>query len=136
MGAEGAIPPKVEVETELAALASRLLGVYGDFSKLLQNLVLHACGGPTPSLRLRLRTWTEAECFHLEILDEGGPIPPTELAGAFEPFTELHQQAVIGIRSPGASLPLCRQLLKAYHGEIDIRNEGEGTAVHLSFPLG
>ena len=136
MGAEGAIPSGVEVETELAALSPRLLGVYGDFSKLLQNLVLHACGGPSPSSRLRLRTWTESGCFHLEILDEGGPIPPTELAEAFEPFTELHQQSVIGIRGPGASLPLCRQLLTAYHGEIGIRNEGEGTAVHVSFPLG
>jgi hypothetical protein len=57
------------------------------------------------------------------------------MEGAFEPFTELHQQAVIGIRSPGPSLPLCKQLLTAYHGDIEIRNEGEGTAVHLSFPL-
>lgn len=135
MGAEGAIPPKVQVKTELSALCPRLLGVYGDFSKLLQNLVLHAFGGPTPSLRLKLRSWSQSDCFHLEILDEGGPIPPTELEGAFEPFSELHQQAVIGIRSPGASLPLCKQLLAAYHGEIEIHNEGEGTAVHLSFPL-
>ncbi len=135
LGAEGVIPTKAEVEAELEAWNPRIYGVYGDFSKLLQNLALHGFGGPTPSTKLKLRSWMEAECFQLEILDEGGPIPPTELEGAFEPFNELHQQAVIGIRSPGPSLPLCKQLLAAYHGQIEIRNEGEGTAVHVSFPL-
>ncbi len=136
LSAEDVIPAKAAVETELTAQNSRIYGVYGDFSKLLQNLALHGFGGPTPSTQLRLRSWTESELFHLEVLDEGGPIPPTEMEGAFEPFSELHQQAVIGIRSPGPSLPLCKQLLASYHGEIEIRNEGEGTAVHLSLPLG
>jgi len=135
LGAEGVIPTKASVETELTARTSRIYGVYGDFSKLLQNLALHGFSGPTPSTSLKLHSWMESDIFHLEVLDEGGPIPPTELAGAFEPFSELHQQAVIGIRSPGPSLPLCKQLLAAYHGEIDIRNEGEGIAVHLQFPL-
>jgi CheY-like chemotaxis protein len=135
LSAEGVVPAKADVETELAALMPRIYGVYGDFSKLLQNLVLHGFSGPTPSVKLRLRSWTESEVFHLEVLDEGEPIPPTELEGAFEPFRELHQQAVIGIRSSGQYLPLCKQLLASYHGEIEIRNEGEGTAVHLWFPL-
>jgi CheY-like chemotaxis protein len=135
LGAEGVIPPQAAVETDLSARLPRIFGVYGDFAKLLQNLALHAFGGPMPSEKILVRSWKEAELFHLELQDEGGPIPPTELEGAFEPFSELHQQAVIGIRSPGPSLPLCKQLLAAYHGEIEIRNEGEGTAVHLCFPL-
>jgi signal transduction histidine kinase len=135
LSAEGVIPVAVTVETELEAELPRIYGVYGDFAKLLQNLALHVFAGPTQSAALKLRSWTEAGSFHLEILDEGGPIPPSELEGAFEPFSEIHQQAVIGIRSPGPSLPLCKQLLVAYHGEIEIRNEGEGTAVHLWFPL-
>jgi len=135
LGADGVVPVRTEVGTELSAENPRAYGVYGDFAKLLQNLLLHAFSGPTPSTKLLVRSWSVEDIFHLEILDEGGPIPPTELAGAFEPFGDLHQQAVIGIRSPWSSLPLCKQLLAAYHGEIDIRNEGEGTAVHLFFPL-
>jgi len=135
LSAEGVVPVAVTVETELGAEVPRIYGVYGDFAKLLQNLSLHVFSGPTPSGTLRLRSWTEGGNFHVEILDEGGPIPPSELEGAFEPFSEIHQQVVIGIRSPGPSLPLCKQLLVAYHGEIEIRNEGEGTAVHLWFPL-
>jgi len=135
LGAEGVVPAGVSADTDLRAESPRIYGVYGDFAKLLQNLALHCFGGPSPSATLKLRSWTEAGHFHLEIIDEGGPIPPTELEGAFEPFSELHQQAVIGIRSPGPSLPLCKQLLAAYHGEIEIVNEGEGTAVHLWCPL-
>jgi len=134
LAAEGVVPTGVAVKTELDAEVPGIYGVYGDFAKLLQNLTLHVFSGPIPSPKLKLRSWTESGCFHLEILDEGGPIPPTELEGAFEPFSELHQQVVMGTRSPGASLPLCKQLLAAYHGEIEIRNEGEGTAVHLWCP--
>lgn len=133
--AEGVVPVGATVESEFEAFSQRIFGVYGDFAKLLQNLVQHGFGGPTPSPLIRLRSWEESGNFHLEVADEGGPIPPTEMEAAFEPFNELHQQAIIGIRSPGLSLPLCKQLLAAYHGEIEIRNEGEGTAVHLFFPI-
>ena len=135
LGADGVVPVRTHVETELSAQDPRAYGVYGDFAKLLQNLLLHAFGGPSPSVFLKLLSWSDGDIFHLELRDEGGPIPPSELEGAFEPFGDLHQQAVMGIRSPGTTLPLCKQLLSAYHGEIEIRNEGEGTAVHLHFPL-
>ena len=67
--------------------------------------------------------------------DEGGPVLPSDLAQAFEPFSELHQQVVIGARSPGEGLAACKQLLAVYHGEIAIANEGEGTAVLVRVPL-
>ncbi|MBK8793426.1 MAG: response regulator [Holophaga sp.] len=135
LAAEGVVPVGASVETELSAASHRIYGVYGDFGRLLQNLIQHGFGGPTPSPVVRLRSWLDASHFHLEVVDEGGPIPPSEMKAAFEPFNELHQETIIGIRNPGQSLPLCKQLLAAYHGEIELRNEGEGTAVHLHFPL-
>lgn len=135
LAAEGVVPVGASVETAFSAFGHRIFGVYDDFGKLLQNLTQHGFGGPTPSSVIRFRSWVEGEQFHLEMVDEGGPIPPSELEAAFEPFNELHQETIIGIRNPGSALPLSKQLLAAYHGEIDIRNEGEGTAVHLHFPL-
>ena len=132
---EGAIPSEVATTIELQSHRSMIFGVYSDFAKLLSNLTQHALGGPTPSLVLKIHSWEEDERFHIELIDEGGPIPPSELAGAFEPFSELHQQVVIGVRAPGNSLALCKQLLATYHGEIELRNEGEGTLLHLHFPL-
>ena len=133
--AEGAIPAEVTTTLELACARSMVFGVYSDFARVLLMLAQHALGGPFPSAVLKFRAWEEGENYHLEVADEGGPIPPSELAGAFEPFTELHQQAVIGVRTPGSGLALCKQLMATYHGEIDLRNEGDGTLLHLRFPL-
>ncbi len=133
--AEGAIPGEVATSVELRSHRALIFGVYGDFAKLLSNLIQHSLGGPTPSQALKIRAWEEDDRFHIELLDEGGPIPPSELEGAFEPFSELHQQVVIGVRAPGSSLALSKQLLATYHGEIELRNEGEGTLLRLHFPL-
>jgi K+-sensing histidine kinase KdpD len=132
---EGAIPAEVATTLDMQGGRSLIFGVYSDFAKLLSHLTEHALGGPTPSPALTVRCWVEDDRFHLELLDEGGPIPPSELAGAFEPFSELHQQVVIGVRSPGRNLALCKQLLAAYHGEIELHNEGDGTRLHLHLPL-
>ena len=132
---EGAIPPHVAVCLELPGPAPLIHGVYGDFAAVLLNLVQHALGGPTPSATLALRSGREGDDFLLELLDEGGVILPSELDQAFEPFSGLHPQLVIGARSPGEGLAGCKQLLAVYHGEIAIANEGEGTAVRLRIPL-
>ncbi|MDR3670669.1 MAG: hybrid sensor histidine kinase/response regulator [Holophaga sp.] len=132
---EGVIPAHVVPTLDLAASSPLLHGVYGDFAATLLNVVQHALGGPTPSATLVVTTSQEGEDFILELRDEGGPILPSELAQAFEPFSELHQQVVIGGRSPGEGLAGCKQLLAVYHGEISIANEGEGTVVRVRIPL-
>ena len=132
---EGVIPAHAAVTLDLDAPTPLLHGVYGDFAAIVLNLVQHALGGPSPSSILAVRSWREGEDFLLEVLDDGGPVLPGELAQAFEPFSELHPQVVIGARSPGEGLAACKQLLAVYHGVISIANVGEGTAVQLRIPL-
>jgi signal transduction histidine kinase len=132
---EGAIPAQVAVTLDLTAAVPMIHGVYGDFATALMNLVHHALAGPTPSATLVLRTLLEGDDFILQVLDEGGPVLPGELATAFEPFSGLHQQVVIGARTPGEELAGCKQLLATYRGEFTITNEGEGTAVLVRIPL-
>jgi DNA-binding response OmpR family regulator/signal transduction histidine kinase len=132
---EGTIPLGLEPALELGSLVPMLHGVYGDFAAILTHAVRHALEGPTPSPTLRVRTSRQGDDFILELADEGGPILPSELANAFEPFSGLHQQVVIGARNPGEGLPVAKQLLATYRGEIAIRNEGEGTVVTLRIPL-
>ena len=133
--AEGLISPEVDLVQDLQAGGPTLFGVYGDFAGALLNLTQHALGGPTPSARLIVKTRREGEDFLLEVMDEGGPIPPSELAVAFEPFSGLHQPVVMGVRSPGEGLAACKQLMVAYQGEVAIANEEDGTAVLLRIPL-
>ena len=132
---EGIIPAGLEPVLELGSLVPMLHGVYADFQAILTHAVRHALEGPTPSPSLLVCTAREGDDFILELFDEGGPILPSELANAFEPFSGLHQQVVIGARNPGEGLPVAKQLLATYRGEIAIRNEGEGTALTMRIPL-
>ncbi len=135
MQAENMIPADVKVNLELQAGQPQVYGVYGDFAKIFQNLVQHGLESPFVTPYLNLRTWREADIFHMEIRDQAGPIVPQLLETAFEPFSQLHQETITGVRSPGEGLPVCKQLLATYHGAVDIRNEGEGTILHVSCPL-
>ena len=132
---EGVIPAHVALAQELTAATPLIHGVYGDFAATLMHMVHHAVGGPTPTGTLAVRTAREGEDFMLELRDEGGPILPSELAQAFEPFSGLHQAVMIGTRSPGEGLAGCKQLLAVYHGEIAVANEGEGTLIRVRIPL-
>lgn len=133
--AEGVIPAGVQLSLHFEAPVGRVYGVYSDFARLFQLLVQHALGGPTASITLNIRSWGDEAVFHLECLDEGGPIPPTELERAFEPFMELHHATILGVRALGQGLASCKQILASYLGEIEIQNEGEGTLVHFHLPL-
>ena len=133
--AEGVIPGETEVALDLQAGVALVYGVYSDFARVFQHLAQHALGGPTPSGVLKIRSWGGEDTFHLEVLDEGGPIPPGQLERAFEPFSELHQEVVMGIRHPGQGLTSCHQILASYRSEISIQNEGDGTLVRFSLPL-
>lgn len=135
MQAENLITADVAVHLDLQAEKPQVYGVYGDFAKIFQNLIQHGMESPFATPSLELKTWREAGTFHLEIRDQAGPIVPQYLETAFEPFSQLHQETITGVRSPGEGLPVCKQLLATYHGSVDIRNEGEGTALHISFPL-
>lgn len=132
---EGIIPAQVALALELTAVVPMIYGVYDDFATMLLHVVQHALGGPTPSPSLSVRTHREEDDFVLVVRDEGGPVPPTELAMAFEPFNVLHQQVVLGARSPGEGLAACRQLLASYHGQITLDNHADGTRVALRLPL-
>jgi len=133
--AEGVIPGETDVTLDLQAGTPQVYGIYSDFARVFQHLAQHALGGPTPSPSMRIRSWGGEETFNLQVGDEGGPIPPLQLERAFEPFSELHQEVVIGIRHPGEGLKLCKQILTSYHCEIDLSNDGEGTLVQVSLPL-
>jgi signal transduction histidine kinase len=82
-----------------------------------------------------VRSRREGDEFILDLRDEGGPVPPGELARAFEPFSGLHQETVLDARGPGEALPACKQVLALYHGEITLENQDNGTLLRLRIPL-
>ncbi|MBL0313163.1 MAG: response regulator [Holophagaceae bacterium] len=128
-----------DLRFEIGAPLAKVFGIYGDFSDTITEMVRHALGGPTPSPYLLVRTRVSEGKYHLEMEDEGGPIPPESLSRAFEPFSglrEAHQEdSVLGVRKPAPGLPSCVQLMSSYRATMDIKNFGEGTRLDLSLLL-
>ncbi len=124
---------------EIGAPEAKVLGIYGDFSETVAQMVRHALDGPTPSPFLLVRTTVVEGRYHLEMEDEGGPIPSESLSHAFEPFSglrgELSEDLVLGVRKPGPGLPACIQLMSSYQATMELRNKGEGTYLDLSLHL-
>ncbi len=124
------------LKLDFHAPEAKIFGIYGDFSETIGHLVRHALGGPTPSPSIVVRTIVAPDLFRIEIEDEGGPILPETIEQAFEPFSGLHEEPVLGVRQPGSGLPSCRQLMSTYKAALDLRNQGEGTCLSLALPLG
>ncbi len=133
--AEGILPQGLKLSIELKANLPLIFGVYDDFAETFSRLVQQGLSGPTPSTMLAIRSWNEDEVFFFEIEDQGGPIPSEELSKAFEPFQRLNQAAAGDIRMPLEGLTACNQFMSAYHGMLELRNEGPGTVARLRLPL-
>lgn len=133
MLAEGSLPGDLPVKLNLQAPRDLLLGVYTDFAEVLGHLVAHAMEGRPE--RLSIRTWGGNSHFRLELEDDGAPIEPGLLAGAFEPFLDLRPTVQDAGRRPGTGLPACAQLMNAYGGTVQILPAERGSLVRLSLPM-
>jgi K+-sensing histidine kinase KdpD len=133
--AEGILPQGLKLSIELKANLPLIFGVYDDFAETFSRLVQQGLSGPAPSTMLAIRSWNEDEVFFFEIQDQGGPIPSEELSKAFEPFQRLNQAAGGDVRMPLEGLTACNQFMSAYHGMLELRNEGPGTVARLRLPL-
>jgi signal transduction histidine kinase len=133
MQAEGLLPDTCPVAFNLQAPRDLLFGVYKDFVEVIGHLIVHALGG-SPG-KIHVRTWGGKRHFRIEVEDDGGPIHPAVLEGAFEPFPDLRPQVEAGGRRPGQGLPACAQLMNAYGGTVQVLPTAAGTLVRLSLPM-
>jgi signal transduction histidine kinase len=131
--AEGLLPESLPVDFNLQAPRDLLYGVYSDFTEVFGHLIGHALeGGPK---RISVRTWGGHSHFRIELEDDGTPIDPGLLAGAFEPFPDLRPVMTGPGRRPGQGLPACAQLMNTYNGNVQIEPVERGSLVRISFPM-
>jgi DNA-binding response OmpR family regulator/signal transduction histidine kinase len=133
MLAEGTLPADLPVDLNFQAKRDLLFGVYTDFAEVLGHLIAHAMAGHPR--QIAIRTWGGNSHFRLELEDDGAPIEPKWLQGAFEPFLDLRPSAADEGRHPGVGLPVCAQLMNAYGGTVQILPSDQGSLIRLSLPL-
>jgi len=70
-----------------------------------------------------------------EVVDSGVGIPADRVADAFQAFVQLHRQPGKNRESYGLGLPLCRRIVEAQGGTLELTSiEGKGTTVTIRIP--
>jgi len=71
----------------------------------------------------------------LEIENEGKTIPPEDFELLFKPFGKTSVRPTNGEQSTGLGLAICKKIVEAHCGHIELRNIDEkGVCFHLSLP--
>lgn len=106
-------------------------------SNLLDNAVkFTALGEVELSLALAERG-ADAVSLRFAVRDSGVGIPPEQMAGLFESFTQGDASATRSVGGTGVGLPICRSLAALMGGGITVRSApGEGSTFTLEARFG
>lgn len=120
-----------QVEPDLPALA-----VSGDqlghvFSNFLSNAVKHSPVGE--EITVAARSAGGGRAVRFSVTDRGPGIPPAERERVFEKFYRLPGEPREGA---GLGLAICREIVRAHHGEIGVvpRPDGRGSEFYFVLP--
>jgi signal transduction histidine kinase len=123
-GAVGQPSPVVELSTPEMARVVR---------NLLDNAIRHTRPGGTVWIHAGLdEAGTAAE---VSVRDACGGIPETDLDHVFEMAYRGDVARTPGDGRAGLGLALARGLVEAHHGQISVRNEGDGCRFTVRLPL-
>nr|WP_316640558.1 PAS domain S-box protein [uncultured Roseateles sp.] len=103
--------------------------------QVLLNLVSNGIKYNRPGGSVSLVLEQDADWLHLDVIDDGLGMSPTQQAQLFEPFNRLGRERS-EIEGTGIGLALSRQLMLLMGGRLDVHSEpGKGTRVRISLPL-
>ena len=108
---------EVELNTDLPML--ELDAVL--FEQVLFNLLDNAAKYAPPKTTIRVQSWREEDAVKLQILDEGGGIPPDDVERIFDKFHRA-QKADHVRAGTGLGLAISRGFIEAMGGQISAAN--------------
>ena len=102
--------------------------------RIVKNLVSNALKYSPPGTRVRVRACATAAGVEISVDDEGGSIPPGELARIFEPYYRA-PGAAAAARGAGLGLAVVKSLVEAHGGRIRAHSEpAQGTRMAVVLP--
>jgi hypothetical protein len=105
-------------------------------SQLVSNLVSNAVQHGVSNSTVTITTKSESGGVEVSVHNEGIPIPPDKIPKLFDSFYQLNnKQAETDHTSLGLGLYICKQIVTAHGGTIDVRSSAnEGTTFIVRLP--
>ena len=106
------------------------------FEQVLFNLLDNAAKYAPPETTVRIRAWEEENTVKLQVLDEGGGIPPDEIERVFEKFHRAYKGDRVRAGT-GLGLAISRGFIEAMGGTIDAANRSDrpGAVFTINLPV-
>jgi signal transduction histidine kinase len=118
--------------------AEALPGLHADpdaLDRIVKNLVSNALKYSPAGSRVRVRAAATGAGVEISVHDEGGGIPPAELARVFEPYYRA-PGAAAAARGAGIGLAVVKSLVEAHGGRIRAESEpARGTRMTFVLPV-
>ncbi len=121
----------VTVKDAIPATVPLVDADYSQLDQVLTNLLENAARHSPPGGTIEIGAATAGEQVDVWVRDEGAGIDEDHRSELFEPF-----QRGPGSQSSGIGLAICRAVVEAHGGHIDVANEpGGGARFHFTLPV-
>ncbi len=125
----------IQIQMDLGSLSFK-----GDAFRLEQvfiNLLANAINYSPPNSRVRIRAEDLGESMKILVQDDGFGFTPQELEDVFQPFSSsvFKSKGDKIFAGSGVGLYICRRLVEAHNGIIEIRSPGPNRGTTVSVTL-
>ena len=108
----------------------------GKFEQVMLNLVDNASKFTTDGGKLKIEAGRDGDWCQVSVIDNGTGIKKEDQERIFEPFSQLDNPLVKERRGTGLGLPLIKQIIERYGGQIWVESEyGKGSRFTFTVPL-
>jgi two-component system sensor histidine kinase KdpD len=106
------------------------------FEQVLFNLLDNAAKYAPPGTIVRIQSWRDSESVSLQIIDEGGGIPPDDLEHIFDKFYRAQKTDQVRAGT-GLGLAISRGFVEAMHGTVTAANRSDrsGAVFTIRLPI-
>jgi two-component system, OmpR family, sensor histidine kinase KdpD len=103
------------------------------FTNLLSNSLKYAPAGTVIRIHAQVEHGVEEEAIHVQVSNQGPPVPPEDLARIFDKFYRI--TAADRVTGTGLGLSICKGIIEAHGGQIWAENTLDGLAFNFTLPL-
>jgi two-component system sensor histidine kinase KdpD len=104
------------------------------FEQVLFNLLDNAAKYGAPGTAVRIQGWRDGPAVYLQVLDEGGGIPPDDLEHIFDKFYRAQKGDQVRAGT-GLGLAISRGFVEAMRGTITAANRSDRSGAVFTIVL-